>query len=291
MLNDIAMILTDSLGLFALVAGIFGLVVGSFLNVVVHRLPIMMERQWQAQCAQTQELPLIDTHAARFDLISPSSHCPLCSHRITPLENIPVLSYLWLRGKCAGCGAHISARYPSVELLTGLLTAAVAWRFGFGWEAAAGIALTWCLITLSFIDYDTQLLPDSITLPLVWLGLLLSLGPLWVDSQAAIVGAAAGYLLLWSVFQAFRLATGKEGMGFGDFKLLAALGAWLGWKMLGVIVLLSSAAGAVIGILLMLLRGHGRDKPMPFGPYIAIAGWLAMMWGQTLLDGYLHTLG
>jgi len=285
MFDNVTTLLTENRALFSVVAGIFGVAIGSFINVVVHRLPIMMERQWRAQ---TQEQPETDPPDERFDLSSPGSHCPHCSHRITALENIPVLSYAFLRGKCSGCGAHISLRYPLVELLTGILTAAVGWHFGFGWEAAAGSILTWYLVTLSFIDYDTQLLPDALTLPLIWLGLLASLGPLWVDSPTAIVGAVAGYLLLWCVFHAFRLATGKEGMGYGDFKLLSALGAWLGWKMLGVIVLLSSAAGAVLGIMLMLLRDHGRDKPIPFGPYLAIAGWLAMMWGPTLLTWYLH---
>lgn len=283
-------LLSHNAALFTLVAGILGLIVGSFLNVVVHRLPIMMEREWRAQCALTQGQPLPETESVRFDLIEPRSRCPHCAHQVTALENIPLLSYVWLRGKCSSCKAPISVRYPLVELLTALLSAAVAWRFGYGWEAAAGITLTWCLVALSFIDYDTQLLPDSITLPLIWLGLLLSLHPVWVSSDTAIVGAVAGYLLLWSVYQAFRLTTGKEGMGFGDFKLLSALGAWFGWKMLGVIVLLSSAAGAVVGILLMALRGHGRDKPIPFGPYIALAGWIAMMWGESLLNWYLRSL-
>lgn len=282
---------------FIVTAGLAGLLVGSFLNVVIHRLPIMMQREWQAECAalneeEPPELP-------KYTLVVPRSACPKCGHQITALENIPIVSYLFLRGKCSGCSTPISLRYPFVELLTGVATAVVAWRFGAGYEALAAIFLTWSLIALSGIDFDTQLLPDSITLPMLWLGLLLSLGhqsmpeatTLFIAPNNAIIGAAAGYLSLWSVYQAFKLATGKEGMGFGDFKLLAVLGAWLGWMYLPMVILLSALVGAVVGISLIVFTRHGREVPIPFGPYLAAAGWVALVFGEPLLNAYLRLTG
>jgi leader peptidase (prepilin peptidase) / N-methyltransferase len=261
-----------------------GLCVGSFLNVVIYRLPKIMERDWQVQCAELrgEELPEQDT----FNLALPRSRCPACAHPISALENIPIASYLALRGKCSACGARISARYPLIEALSGLAGAYAAWHFGFGLAAFAAMLFLWCMIALSFIDFDTQMLPDSITLPLLWAGLLLNLGGTFVDLGSAVVGAAAGYLALWCVYWGFKFATGKEGMGFGDFKLLAAVGAWLGWQMLPLVVLASSFVGAIVGISLMLLARHGRNVPIPFGPYLAAAGVIALFWGQRLNQHY-----
>jgi leader peptidase (prepilin peptidase)/N-methyltransferase len=273
---------------FTSLAAVFGLAIGSFLNVVVHRLPKMMERDWHAQCAELRG----ETHSAqpRYNLASPPSSCPKCGHRITAIENIPVVSYLWLRGKCSACGTSIGVRYPVVETVTAALTAYAAWRFGFGWQAFGAMLFAWCMVALTFIDVDTQLLPDAITLPLLWAGLLINLRGTFVDLAGAVVGAVAGYLVLWSVYWAFKLATGKEGMGFGDFKLLAAIGAWLGWKMLPLVILASSFVGAVVGIALMILARRGRDVPIPFGPYLAGAGLIALFWGGALVDRYLATL-
>ncbi|MFK8030291.1 MAG: A24 family peptidase [Gammaproteobacteria bacterium] len=281
---------------FIVVAGLFGLLVGSFLNVVIHRLPIMMQRGWQAECAELNgDEP---TEMPKYNLVVPRSACPKCEHQITALENIPVISYLVLRGKCSGCKTPISARYPFVELFTGVATAIVAWRFGAGYEALAAILLTWALIALSGIDFDTQLLPDSITLPLLWLGLLLSLGhmsipgqTLFIEPSNAIIGGAAGYLSLWSVYWLFKLVTGKEGMGYGDFKLLAVLGAWLGWIYLPMVILLSAVVGAVVGISLIVFTKHGREIPIPFGPYLAAAGWVALIFGEPILKAYLNFTG
>jgi len=274
--------------ILAVCAGLLGLCVGSFLNVAVHRLPKMMERQWRNECAELagQAVP----PAERYDLILPRSACPACGHRITALENIPVLSYIMLRGKCAGCGAGISARYPAIETLTAALSAYVAWHFGFGIAAAGALLFTWSMITLTFIDLDTFYLPDSITLPLLWLGLLLNLGGTYVPLSSAVIGAAAGYLSLWSVYWVFKWATGKEGMGYGDFKLLAAIGAWLGWQALPLIILLSSLVGAAIGIGMIVFAGRGRSAPMPFGPYLAIAGMIALLHGPALTRAYLGPL-
>lgn len=282
--------LPETLGGLALAAGLLGLCVGSFLNVVIHRLPRMMEREWQAQCAELRgETP--STAEAPLSLSRPRSRCPHCGHPISALENIPLLSYLLiLRGKCSGCGQAISPRYPLVELLSGLLSAYAAWHFGPTLQAAGALLLIWALIALSFIDLDTQLLPDSITLPLLWLGLLFNLMRTYADTDGAVIGAMAGYLSLWSIFWLFKLATGKEGMGYGDFKLLAALGAWLGWSMLPVIVLLSSLVGAAAGIALIALARHGRNVPIPFGPYLAAAGIIALFWGQELTRNYLGLL-
>jgi leader peptidase (prepilin peptidase)/N-methyltransferase len=304
-LNDIAVLYADSPLLFAGSVFVLGLMIGSFLNVVIYRLPIMLDREWRVQAA---ELTGPSTAAAtassptpspnRLTLATPRSACPACRAPITALQNIPVISWLVLGGRCAACKAPISKRYPLVELATGLLSAWVAWHFGFGATAACALVVTWTLIALTGIDIDHQLLPDSITLPLLWAGLLAAvlIGPqpgaaLPVSARDAILGAAAGYLSLWLVFHAFRLVTGKEGMGYGDFKLFAALGAWLGWKLLPLVILLSAATGALLGILLIALRGRDRAAPMPFGPYLAAAGWLAMLYGDTLVDGYLRISG
>jgi leader peptidase (prepilin peptidase)/N-methyltransferase len=280
--------------LFIGTAFVLALLIGSFLNVVIYRLPVMMERDWRAQCDEINALPAGELPEGRFDLIAPRSRCPSCNHQITTLQNIPLFSYLFLGGKCGNCKAPISRRYPAVELLTAILTGIVAWRFGFGWEAAAGIALTWTLITVSVIDIDHQIIPDSISLPLIWAGLFLSLYHplagaeiLFVDSKTAIAGGLAGYLSLWSIYHLFRLLTGKEGMGYGDFKLLAALGAWLGWQMLPLIILLSAVVGAVSGILMIVTKRHQRSAPIPFGPYLAAAGWIAMLYGPQIVKRYL----
>ena len=274
---------------------LLGLMIGSFLNVVAYRLPMMMERDWKRQCVEylhPDQPPDQSTEGhERFNLIVPRSRCPSCGHTITALENIPVLSWLFLRGKCSACGTRISPRYPVVEFVTALLSAIVAFKLGWDWQMAAALVFTWALIALTLIDFDHKLLPDAITLPLLWLGLLLSLNTVFVDMRASIIGAAAGYLSLWSVYQLFKLLTGKEGMGFGDFKLLAAIGAWLGWQALPVTILLSSLVGAVVGIALILIRGRDRNIPIPFGPYIAAAGWLAMLWGKDITDAYLRFAG
>ncbi|OOZ41835.1 prepilin peptidase [Solemya pervernicosa gill symbiont] len=279
-------LLQTNLALLLSCTALFGLIIGSFLNVVIHRLPIMMERDWRAQCEEF----LNDnetTENTAFNLLAPGSRCPKCEHSITALENIPLASYLWLKGRCSECGTPISPRYPIIELVTAILSVTVVWHFGFTIQAAAALALTWALITLSMIDFDQQLLPDSITLPFLWLGLILSLFGVFVDSHTSIIGALAGYLSLWAIFHLFRLLTGKEGMGYGDFKLLALFGAWLGWQLLPVVILLSSLVGAVVGISLIVLRGHDRNIPIPFGPYLAAAGWIAMLWGQDLTQAYL----
>lgn len=276
--------------LFIIAASLLGLIVGSFLNVVIYRLPQMMEREWRAQCA---ELNGVSQPAAptRFDLLQPPSHCPQCQRQVRPLENIPLLSYLWLGGKCAGCGAHIPLRYPIVEVSTALLSALVAWHFGAGVEGLVALPLTWALLAMSVIDFDHQLLPDSITLPFLWAGLSLSLFGVFVDSETAIIGALAGYLSLWLVYIVFKLVTGKHGMGHGDFKLLAMLGAWLGWQALPVIILLSSLLGALVGMALILLRGRDKNVPIPFGPYLALAGWISLLWGKDLTQAYLQFAG
>ena len=279
---------------FVAMVFILSLLIGSFLNVVIYRLPIMMQREWRDQCQELAETPVTETPPGRFDLVFPPSSCTSCGAQITALQNIPILSYLILRGKCASCGNAISKRYPIVEATTAVLTAIVAWRFGFGWEVAGAIALTWALIAVSVIDIDHQLIPDSISLPFIWIGLMLSLfhpmagaEVLFIDAGTAIVGAVAGYLSLWCVYQLFLLMTGKEGMGYGDFKLLAVLGAWLGWQMLPLIILLSAVVGATVGITMIIVRRHDRNVPIPFGPYLAAAGWIAMLWGDQIVSAYL----
>ncbi|HEX2604146.1 MAG TPA: prepilin peptidase [Oxalicibacterium sp.] len=269
----------------AMFAGVLGLLIGSFLNVVIHRLPKMMQRESDNYVAQESGKPL--PHEDRYDLLMPRSACPHCGHQISALENIPVLSYAILGGKCSACKAPISIRYPIIELLTGLLSAFLIWYFGSGLAGIATLVFAWLLIAMTFIDADTQLLPDDLTLPLLWLGLLLNLIGTFVPLNEAVIGAAAGYLCLWSIYWLFKLTTGKEGMGYGDFKLLAALGAWLGWKMLPAIILMSSLVGAIVGIALIILAKRGRDIPIPFGPYLAAAGLLALLYGKSLTQMYL----
>ena len=280
--------------IFVALVFFLSLLIGSFLNVVIYRLPIMMEREWRAQCEELAETEATDIPAGRFDLVFPRSRCTSCDAQITAMQNVPIVSYLILRGKCASCGSSISKRYPIVETLSAILTAIVAWRFGFGWESAAAVLLTWTLIAISVIDIDHQIIPDSISLPFIWIGLMLSLfhpmqgsEVLFIDSETAVVGALAGYLSLWTIYQLFRLMTGKEGMGYGDFKLLAVLGAWLGWQMLPLIILLSAIVGAVVGISMIVFRRADRSTPIPFGPYLAAAGWIAMLWGPQIVAAYL----
>lgn len=289
---------------------VLGLLIGSFLNVVIHRLPIMLEREWKAQAreilseaqssgeaAAPPAYSLQPTASQKYNLIVPRSACPKCSAPIKAWQNIPVVSWFLLRGKCASCGAPISIRYPIIELLTGILSVLVAWKFGVHWYTAAALFFTWMLIAMSGIDFDTTLLPDNLTLLLLWAGLLLSLAStdpalgLPVDTKSSIIGAAAGYVSLWSVYHLFRLLTGKEGMGYGDFKLFAALGAWLGWQSLPLIILLSAFTGAAVGITLIVARGRDRNIPIPFGPYLAAAGWIALMWGDELIGTYLQFAG
>ena len=278
-------LLLESPALASAVAGILGLLVGSFLNVVIHRLPRMMERDWHLQCAELRGETAPEKE--RLSLATPASRCPHCGHAIRAWENIPVLSFLLLKGRCSGCQAPISLRYPLVEAFTGLLSAFTVWHFGPTLAAAAALLLLWAMVALTGIDFDTQLLPDSITLPLVWLGLLFNISGTFTDISSAVIGAMVGYLSLWSVYWLFKLATGKEGMGYGDFKLLAAIGAWLGWQVLPLVILLSSVVGAVIGIGMMIFRQHGRETPIPFGPYLAIAGLLAFFWGAEINASYL----
>lgn len=284
---DMADYLLASPTAFTVVSAILGLLVGSFLNVVIHRLPKILEREWQAQCAELLEQTAPSAGLPTFNLVTPRSRCPVCGHGITAVENIPLISYLALRGRCRKCGTRISARYPAVELLCGLLTGAVAWNFGFGLTAAGAMMLTWALIALSFIDFEHTLLPDNITLPFLWVGLGFNFFDVFTSLESAVLGAVAGYLALWSVYHLFKLLTGKEGMGYGDFKLLAVLGAWLGWQVLPVIILVSSIVGACVGLSLIALRSHDRDIPIPFGPYLAVAGWIAMLWGHDLIAWYL----
>ena len=275
---------------------LLGLVVGSFLNVVIHRLPRMLERDWDAQAAELLEQRemkeaanrLLGTEPSRYSLVTPPSACPHCGHRIRAYENIPVVSYLFLRGRCATCKMRISLRYPVIELASGILSAYIGWRFGLTLAMAGALVFAWSLIALTAIDIDTQLLPDDITLPLLWLGLLVNLNGAFVPLASAVIGAVAGYLSLWSVYWLFKLATKKEGMGYGDFKLLAAIGAWLGWKMLPAVILLSSVVGAAVGIAMIVFARHGRNTPIPFGPYLAVAGLIAMFWGETINRVYLQ---
>jgi leader peptidase (prepilin peptidase)/N-methyltransferase len=273
-------------GLLLTAVALLGLVVGSFLNVVVHRLPIMLRRDWQAECADLVGTPP-EAAAEPFNLWRPRSRCPHCGAPISALHNIPVLSYLWLRGRCAACGTRISLRYPVVEVLTAALSVAVALRFGVSWQTVGGLALTWILVPLALIDLDELMLPDSLTLPGLWLGVGVNLGGLFAPLEASVLGAILGYGFLWTVYQLFRVLTGKEGMGRGDFKLLGMLGAWLGWQALPVVVLLASLAGAVVGVTLVLARGHDRNVPIPFGPYLAVGGWVALLWGDAILRTYL----
>ncbi|MBV5309179.1 MAG: prepilin peptidase [Chromatium okenii] len=327
-MSEVFALLAQNTELLALVAVLFGLLIGSFLNVVILRLPLMMQAEWQRDCAElleeippcppftkggeeqsppftreNQESTLLEKDSkspplkkggwgdSSISLSSPPSTCPHCGHRIRAYENIPIISYLLLRGRCSSCHTHISLRYPFVEALTALLTLAVALQFGMTWQLPAALVLTWALIALALIDYDTQLLPDNIVLPLLWLGLLLNAFGMFTDSQTAIIGAVAGYLSLWTVFQLFRLATGKEGMGYGDFKLLALFGAWFGWQLLPQIVLLSALTGAVLGVLLIVTGQQRREQPLPFGPFLAVAGWISLLWGDAINTAYFHLSG
>lgn len=294
--------LQQSPAFFLFTVLLFSLLVGSFLNVVILRLPKMMEADWTQQCrellqhqeAQAKgETPVAAPQNTDkpFNLMTPASTCPKCGHKIRAWENIPIISYLLLKGKCANCKTHISIRYPLTEAATALLSVVVAWHFGFGWDCFWALVLTWSLVALTVIDFDTQLLPDDITLPLLWVGLLVNLDSGFVRLPDAVLGAIGGYLILWSVYWVFKKLTGKEGMGYGDFKLLAMLGAWMGWQALPLIILLSSLVGAVIGISLILFRGHDRNIPIPFGPYLAIAGWIYLLWGQHLVDTYFQLAG
>jgi leader peptidase (prepilin peptidase)/N-methyltransferase len=284
---------------FTILCGVLGLLIGSFLNVVIYRLPVMMEREWKSQCIEYLELEDTDktgpddqpAATERFDLVVPRSRCPKCGHQITALENVPIISYLLLRGKCSECGTRISPRYPIIEGITGIMSAVVAWHFGFGWAAGAALFLTWALIALTMIDFDHQLLPDSITLPFLWIGLLLSLFGIFTNPVDSIIGGVAGYMSLWLIYQLFKMITGKEGMGFGDFKLFAMLGTWLGWQCLPVVILLSSFVGAIVGISLIMFLGRDRNIPIPFGPYLAAAGWIYLIWGQTITQGYFSLMG
>ncbi|MFO1318527.1 MAG: A24 family peptidase [Burkholderiales bacterium] len=282
-------LLQQSPGTLVTATTLLGLMVGSFLNVVIHRLPKMMERDWQIQCAELRGETAAGP-AVRYNLVVPRSACPACGHRISALENVPVLSWLALRGKCRGCGTAISPRYPIIELLTGVLSGYLAARFGFGLPLLGALAFVWALIAAAFIDLDTTLLPDDITLPLLWLGLLFNLNETFVPLPTAVIGAAAGYLALWSVYWGFKLLTGKEGMGYGDFKLLAAIGAYLGWQALPSVILLSSVVGAGVGIALIVFARHGRGTPIPFGPYLAAAGVLALLWGKDINRYWLSIL-
>ena len=283
-------LLAGSPALFVILTVLLGLMIGSFLNVVIYRLPLMMQREWRVQCAELLDQAIPDD-TPRLSLWGPRSQCPHCHHLIGATENIPLLSYIRQRGRCAHCGVAIGAQYPLVEAASGLLAGVVAWKFGFGWPVLAVLLFTWTLLAASIIDLHHQLLPDDLTLPLLWLGLLAALFGLGTDLRSAVIGAMAGYLSLWLVYQGFRLLTGKEGMGHGDFKLLAALGAWTGWQYLVTIVLLSSLVGAICGLALILLRGRARGAPLPFGPFLAAAGWIALLWGETINHAYLRWLG
>lgn len=289
---------SESAPVFVAVVFAFTLLIGSFLNVVIHRLPIMMEREWREQADELMRTPP-DTELpdGRFDLVMPRSACPSCGTLISAWQNVPVISYLFLKGRCANCNTAISIRYPFVELLTAILAATTAWHFGVGWEALLAIVLTITLIAIAMIDADTQLIPDAIVLPLLWLGLAMSLfhpmdgaKTLFISPSDAIVGAMAGYLTLWSVFWIFKLVTGKDGMGYGDFKLLAALGAWLGWQQLPMIIMMSAIVGAVINIIMIVVRGKDRSVPIPFGPYLAAAGWITLLWGEAIKNAYLDLM-
>jgi len=279
-------------GLQLLLAGVLGLLVGSFLNVVILRLPTRMMHEWRQQSREILGInPSSATDSLPPGIVREPSHCPKCQHKLGPLDNIPVFSWLFLRGRCRYCKTPISAQYPLVELLTAIASVLVIWKFGISWQAGAGLLFSWILIAAAGIDARTQLLPDNFTLPLLWLGLLISLVPLFISSEASILGAAVGYLSLWSVYWAFKLLTGKEGMGHGDFKLLAALGAWMGIPSLLPIILISAFSGAIIGLVILKMRGQDRSVPIPFGPFISVAGWIFFIWGKEIMKTYAHISG
>ncbi|MDH3669954.1 MAG: A24 family peptidase [Gammaproteobacteria bacterium] len=286
--------LTSNAVVALLITGVLGLVIGSFLNVVIHRLPVMLERTWRRQCQEMSGAETSATDAEEtYNLITPRSRCPHCNHTITALQNIPVISFLWLKGKCVACGHPISWRYPIVELLTAMLSIVVVWHFGITAAAGGALVFTWTVIALAVIDFDHQILPDNVTLPLIWVGLLVNLypNPTFAPLTSAVIGAVAGYLSLWSVFHIFKLITGKEGMGYGDFKLFAAFGAWLGWQSLPLIILLASFVGAIVGGALILMLGRDRQLPIPFGPFLCAAGWIALLWGNDMTRFYLQFVG
>jgi leader peptidase (prepilin peptidase) / N-methyltransferase len=287
---ELLQLLEQTPALFYTTAVVLGLMIGSFLNVVIHRLPVILKTSWSRQCRELLGPDREDHDAANqpFDLLRPASHCPACGHRIRAFENIPVVSYLFLRGRCAACHARIPLRYPLVEIATAVLSVVTALHFGYTQQTAAALVFAWMIIPLCVIDYDEQLLPDCITLPLLWSGLALSLAQVFIDSRDSIIGAMSGYLSLWAIYHLFKLATGKEGMGYGDFKLLAAIGAWVGWQALPVVILFSSVVGAATGILLIAVKGRQRSQPIPFGPFLASAGWITLLWGQDILELYLH---
>lgn len=284
-LTEISSILQQNQTLFMCVSILLGLMLGSFLNVVIYRLPKMMEQDWQNNCLELQGKERVPE--VKFNLLSPRSACPHCTHKISAIENIPVVSYLFLKGRCRACKSHISIRYPCIEILTATLLGLASWKFGYSYTTLFASAFVLALIALTFIDFDTQLLPDDITLPLLWLGLLFNLNYGFTDLKSAVIGAMAGYLVLWSVFWLFKLLRGKEGMGYGDFKLLAAIGAWFGWQMLPAVILLSSTLGALIGMGFIMLTKRDKNIPMPFGPYLAIGGIAALFYGQQLANFYL----
>ena len=272
-------------GIFYTFVTLIGLSIGSFLNVVIYRFPLMLESDWKSQCRELLELG--EKTESKVTLSSPASTCPKCKHKIRFWENIPVISYIFLKGKCSECHTSISIQYPLIELLTAVLSLVVAINFGVSWQTLFGLVLTWSLVAMSVIDLHKLILPDDITLPILWLGLLLSLFGIFVEPTNSIIGAIAGYMVLWLVFQGFKLLTGKEGMGYGDFKLLALFGAWFGWELLPLIIILSSASGAIIGIFMMVFKNQNRETQIPFGPYLAIAGWICLIWGQNIMHWYL----
>jgi len=283
-------LLQENTGIFLFLVFILGLAIGSFLNVVIYRLPVILEQGWKAECAELNG----ETSASpelKLTLSSPASNCPQCGHKIRFWENIPVLSYILLRGRCSACQSSISIRYPIIELITGVLSVIIAWHFGWSMMTVGALLLTWTLIALSMIDFDHQLLPDNITLPVLWLGLIFNLAGVYTNLGSAVIGAVAGYLSLWSVFWLFKILTGKEGMGYGDFKLLALFGAWLGWQYLPQIILLSSIVGAIVGIGMIIIRGRDKNIPIPFGPYLAIAGWISLLYGERINQAYLQFAG
>ena len=283
-LIEISTLLQENNAVFIGLSVVLGLAIGSFLNVVIYRLPKMMQREWQNNCLELQGQPIADLK--QYSLVKPRSACPLCGHMISALENIPVISYVILKGQCRTCKAPINPRYPLVEALTGILFGIISWKFGFTTNALFAAILTSALIALTFIDFDTQLLPDDITLPLLWLGLVFNLNTGFTDIKSAVVGAVAGYLALWCIYWLFKFVTGKEGMGYGDFKLLAAIGAWFGWQLLPAVILLSSLLGAAVGVGLIFLMKRGRETPMPFGPFLAIGGIAALFFGTQIAHSY-----
>ncbi len=277
-------------GFFIAFVTVLGLVVGSFLNVVIHRIPLMLQNGWRRDCCELLETDN-PSNDEIYNLLKPDSHCPQCKNPIKPWQNIPIISFLLLKGRCAQCSLPISIRYPLVELCSGLLSGYIAFTYGYSEQALSALLLTWALVALTMIDVDHQLLPDNITLPLLWAGLLINSLGVFTDLPSAVFGAMAGYLILWSVFWLFKILTGKEGMGYGDFKLLAALGAWMGWQVLPLIIILSSLVGAIIGIAGILIQGRDKNIPIPFGPYLAIAGWIALIWGDAIIQHYLQFSG